>query len=510
MTLNYAEILTGGAVGRPDAPTALGFLELAKAGREVWNQWRTDFPTKKNQETGGWSNHVFWRDDPNAQLVSLRDHGVSDFAGFHFGDGADFYGQLFPIGMLAIFKGATFGHDTNFRNAQFGGGVTFEGAVFGNDAFLNNLNFDSNSPPSAPQEQWIVFDGARFGDRARLQDWQLSWRHGIESMPTISFQKECAFGASLFFSTAYNCVTARCISFSGTSFGAEAVFNGGNQDGLTQDFAFESCVVGPRASFQGLVLKKAKFDRSQFGDGVNFSGIGYRNTFGEISFSNVKFEGVADFSNRQFGARTLFSKAKFSQVPLFHNSELHQDTAFDESSFPARAKGDGQSSRAYRTLKLAMSKSQATNTEQFFFRKEMAEEQKELWREGDHLRWLLYAAYGNLSEFGGSVLRPTIWFFATLLLSAGLYAQSSGVKPFWVSGLPLDIDQTLGWMTFSAVNSLPLGGLDDAARELRNTLHLTGALRNPFFTVLVVLHKLSSILFLFLIGLALRNHFKMK
>jgi hypothetical protein len=158
-----------------------------------------------------------------------------------------------------------------------------------------------------------------------------------------------------------------------------------------------------------------------------------------------------------------------------------------------------------------MSKHQATREEQFFFRREMREERLEFWRSGGlgkRLRSILYALYGGLSDYGASVKRPLLFLIALCVAFGAVYAGFSNSATLWLPGRAFDGSQTLRWLTYSVLNSLPLAGLDHASNALHATLFPTEP--SPWLSIALMFYEVLSLIFLFLIGLALRNLFKMK
>jgi Pentapeptide repeats (9 copies) len=266
---------------------------------------------------------------------------------------------------------------------------------------------------------------------------------------------------------------------------------------------------GARANFKNTEIRKAKFDRSEFEPGLDLTGT----SFGDISFKDVIFKGRCDFSNRAFRDQTNFAGAKFGEVPIFHDCELHQDTEFTcEESFPKRPAGTSEASRAYRTLKLAMNKHQATKEEQFFFRREMREERLVMWRSGDwrkQMRSVVYFFYEKLSDYGSSVLIPFLWLLSAWIVAAMLFSTTCSSTTRWVFRQNiLDVDQTLRWLIYAIANGVPLFGFGESAKEMGRALGTDTS--TIWFAMLLFLDKLLSLLFVFLIGLGLRNAFKMK
>jgi uncharacterized protein YjbI with pentapeptide repeats len=400
------------------------------------------------------------------------------------------------------FEGAQFGHDVKFDSTVFRLGANFRGARFGNSlSFAHVAIFCDNVLPITAD--WICFENAVFGDNARIYQLYCNWGRGIDNMPEVSF-KGVRFGDRARFIIAANSTPFRSLDISSATFGKGADFSGSF---FKEMASFQGSRFGEDTTFANAQFDDVDFQKCRFGDWVDFKGPDFRWT----SFVEAVFEGRAHFSNRTFKAHTNFSRVRFDKVPLFHDCKLHQDTEFEEDSFPSEPEGTPNAARAYRTLKLAMSTHQATREEQFFFRREMREERVALWRTGrSHLqmRSLLYWVYEVLSDYGASVRRPALGFVLLCIVFAALYAGSSESAIPWLPGRAFDGAQTADWLTYSFVNSLPLGGLEEPTRELRAALF--GGKPAAWLPVLLVVHKVLSLLFLFLVGLALRNLFKLK
>ncbi|WP_372659003.1 hypothetical protein, partial [Hydrogenophaga sp.] len=179
---------------------------------------------------------------------------------------------------------------------------------------------------------------------------------------------------------------------------------------------------------------------------------------------------------------------------------------------------------AYRTLKLAFAQQQATREEQRFFRLEMAEEalmalplrawlttwwQQRRRAQVQQVEMLpprfLYLLYAGLSHFGFSIARPMWLFVLALLLAVVVYGVQADLRlcsPFGADACRM----TGPLLQFGFAHALP--GFEKLADPATHTLFPNGL---GVWTVLtVLLHKLVSVLALFLAGLGLRNLFKMK
>jgi uncharacterized protein YjbI with pentapeptide repeats len=498
----YDQILNTAGNGPSDDPHPAGFLALVQAGADVFNGWRHDYPTQWDDAAKVWHRRVRWQKQ-NQPNVSIGHLGLS-FAGFKFGDGAEFNGIGFELSPVN-FEGASFGDDATFKGTHFSCGVFFSGTSFGRNADFSGTVI-SNGKAKADAPEWVRLDKMTFGDKAALTNLNLQFGSVHSPGGDVQFS-DCQFGSNArILLLVQNAPSTGKLILDRSAFGDGANFSDSIFDAPV---SFDDCVFGNSVSFKRARMIKANFERACFGIDVDFRGPSSRDDptpLGPISFARAVFQGQVDFTNRKFSGHTNFGNVRFGKVPLFHDCELHLDTEFTERSFPSKAFGTGDASRAYRTLKLAMSKHQATHEEQFFFRREMREEQLVLKKSGQRGRAMLYGIYGFVSGYGSSVGRPLLAYLFLLAAFAGLYAGIAGDSFAWF-GRPLDIDRTSEWLTFSFSNSLPLGGLDEAARQLKGNLmpsYKTG------LVLLIVFHKVLGLLSIFLIGLAIRNLFKMK
>jgi hypothetical protein len=72
-----------------------------------------------------------------------------------------------------------------------------------------------------------------------------------------------------------------------------------------------------------------------------------------------------------------------------------------------------------------------------------------------------------------------------------------------------DDRRALELVRYTFAQSVPLPGFDSTVKNLEDFL-FPGPLQKTVLVVLAIAHKFLALLFLFLIGLALRNLFKMK
>lgn len=472
--------------GTPDDISKKGCLALMHLGVAAWNSWRSDFPTE-----GGRTNHGY---------------GVTS----QYGNIANFSNQTFEIG--TDFSGFNFGSSANFENAEFNGLVSFQSAIFGEKANFDLVRFKKGATfQNARFENDVTFTLAKFSNLAFFSYAQFG---GITDFTAACFTGQVSFnkvihGQKLIFNLAdFNC--------SPVSFVAASL-----EDFLSVYPLEEREPIKSWAACQNLSPGKincAQFGGATFSSTVDFSGIEFA---GQTKFSKSFIYQLNYWHERDIRGRLIFEgeKAKllaslktepgkpllFGSPPIFHNCKFNQDISFDGAEFP-KPTGLESSIRAYRTLKLAFAQMQAVREEQQFFKLEMAEEHHAM--RGGLRR--VHALYAFISDYGFSTLRPSVLLLSTTVFALILYGLLAGYSlclPFLSSCSPSN-----KWLEFGLINAIPLTGMDQYSDTLRSSLYpvTLHPVIQALVTTTLILQKSFSLLALFLIGLALRNLFKMK
>jgi hypothetical protein len=472
--------------GTPDNINKAGCLALAKQGAIIWNAWRAAFPAIQILKA------IFPTQYRNrADFSSQNFQGIlSNLQDFDFGNRANFdqsvWGSFTKFegtkwGNQSSFFGAVWGDHCNFERAQWGEFCRFDGAVWGETTKFSSAKWGSN----------CMFNEARWGVHSSFAHANLG---GWLKFNNCVFEHDAAFDFSCF---------GKDIKFTGTIFEGSVRFSSSDNANKFSSIDFSGCEFKKEADFGGR----------------KFCG---KTNFGLTHESDKKLSLVRDEKGlivyRDDNEFPLFYKTDFDRRPVifhkqpnFHGCEIHQDTSFEGAKFPEPT-GTEEAARACRTLKLAFSKQQAVREEQRFFRLEMAEETmgyrnkaKQALREFELLKglregftWVLYKAYSMLSDYGFSVARPLVLLVAAWLVFAAIYGSHSNGQTIcmvWMEGCELQIN----WLNFSLQQALPLPGFDKLDHPIK------GVAVGWLF-----LHKTISLAALFLIGLALRNLFKLK
>lgn len=474
------------ANGTPDEPTRAGFLALARLGKTVWNAWRNAYPCEINIS-------VLGEISSSGPLVDLTGYDFSEninFAGFQFGDGANFEGVCFS--KWAVFEGAQFGVRANFNFTRFEDYTVFLGAQFDEDAKFTGAKFKGQT----------TFEGGQFDCHACFR--------GAQFLCSVIDFKGVQFGDFA--------------SFSCAIFESYAEFDGDSWAGLGYSVYGEN-LDDRRVWAESRNLDPKKFGRISFGGAQFLGGAGFSNrcftraaNFGLTNEYSTTLHFLRD-SHGKIVPGKIIEEVKitkdqptfFKYPPEFHNSILHQDTTFNGAIFPKKAHGNEMCARAYRTLKLAFAQQHAVREEQRFFKLEMAEEAE---LDAGAKQWL-YHIYKEVSDYGFSLIRPLVWGLVLTGLFAVIYGllmwgsdQSAGLA--FLTNAQYNHHLTIQWLQFTLLNLFPLPGFNDTLQELRDNLFGDSGWWPLLAIIVEVLHKICILLAIFLIGLALRNLFKLK
>jgi hypothetical protein len=256
-----------------------------------------------------------------------------------------------------------------------------------------------------------------------------------------------------------------------------------------QDIDFTECQFDQGVYFEGYVFGDASFSSATFSRSADFRSATFS---GSADFSSTTFHRAARFTNSELKAPTDFEKSRFlGEPPRFHGAKLHEDTVWRGVKWPlAPADPDkaGRFTDAYERLKQEMDRLKKHEDELMFFAKELECRRVAAgWFKG-----LPIAAYGWFCGYGRSYVKPLIWMVAVF---------NAGVPALWL------LQPDLGWgkaVGLSAVNCLAALGI---RKDLMGKVldHL-----GPGALIVSGAQTVAGLILLFLIGLGLRNRFRMK
>ncbi len=472
--------------------------ELAAKNRRAWNLWacqglsaeqRAALAEKtglSEDELGGaWEVErdelkiLFQRRNPAAQLPEPNE--TVDLSASYFPEDAKLvcFGYLMPAAVQ--FQFASFGGYVDFANSTFCGKTSFSSTVFHGVAGFGSTKFEAIANyDSATFLMEADFGDARFGKRANFQSVVFEQLDGAsaEFRGPADF-RNARFGKTVDFTDA---------KFLDVSNGKRGKYNFNIETG--------------DASFEGAVFfGKTIFHQARFAGSANFGHVAFHD---EVYFRPSKFEGPANFRSCKFGGVSDFREVEFSAwAPSFHASTFYQDMRFstdmrDELLWPTPTPNTAEDDRsAYARLRQFMNEAHNPDNEHFFLRREM--QCKALLEPFWEQVWI--ALYRRAANYGHSIWRP---FFALgVLVTAGwlvLNAYFAWRNIIWGDdktgweALGLSFSNTFGFLGF---NRLYFG------TEYWEDFH-------PFLKFMGAVQTILGVIFLFFLGLGLRNRFRLK
>jgi hypothetical protein len=465
-------------------------LALCRQGKAAWNQWVEDNPDVDVD--------FYWVDFGKERNEETTD---IDFKGFKFPKGGvSFRSALFGEGNVSFNK-AQFGEgNVDFCYAQFGvGTVDFSYSQFGNgNVYFSDTQFGDG---------WVNFTGIQLG-KGKAYFVQAQFGIGPINFSLAQFgEGEVAFINASFGEGQVN--------FGGTEFGGGNVdFSGAHFNGGNIDFS--------NTKFRG---GNITFIATQFGKGnVNFQGANFGN--GTVCFNQATFEGSANFSllvNIGLADSLSFKGASFDKnLDLSGNilscvvdltgtktvnhvslDDLHCQLPVERikrGPFVFNKAQDPDDIARLRRLKEIAENNKDHERALAFHADEMRAKR---WHKNSTRTGPLFDyTFDKLSNYGRSELRPLVWLSVLWFLFGCYYFLVSG--NVWIDAGKKFAEA----MAFSGSQMLPIvPGSRVASMEGLTILFFNNL--SPLLHLVTFIQSIMSLMLIFLIGLALRNRFRL-
>lgn len=370
----------------------------------------------------------------------------------------------------------------DFSNTRFDRRVVFKGFPFEHHPCdFRSANFCADADFSEAQIDSANFSSAIFSAEANFS----RTRFNI----LADFQSATFSGKTMFAHANLVRPNFAAATFNGAAHFESATFH--------QEAQFRSAKFADIADFR-LAQFKSRVD---FGSTV-FSGLGgFTNaTFSETAdFEAATFSRYINFINAKFSERTLFNRVRFERVPDFRGATMHEATEWHGVAWPKPPEsklGAQVQVYNYERLKQEMERLKKHEDEQRFFRKELRA-RRALARPWSG-EWTLNLLYQASSNYGYSIALPLIWLFGLFITGGAVFYlvhanPNSGVLTIWHAA------------ALSFGNIFPFVPI---AKELMGQSPVIGWSRIE--KAIAVGQTLLGAPLLFLLGLALRNRFRMK
>jgi len=287
------------------------------------------------------------------------------------------------------------------------------------------------------------------------------------------------------------------VNFRGTQFGSSAYFNVAK---------FYSDAIFGGVMFAGGV----RFQNAEFEGEAGFRDASF---FGKAWFNDSRFAGEGpDFHSVEFGGPMYLDGAVFEYVPEFRYTKitnhftLHRvEVKYHDSDQRAKWLGlswakaaDGDDVDRYRRLKELANVAKDHEREQYFFALELKAKRH---YETTGCALLLNYAYGWFSGFGRSVWRPLVGLIGVW----GMFGVGHGMFAKLDTSMPY-----LEGLRLSAAVLLPFVSSARTIYEKASTaVYGQAPARAWVLDLAVVMESMLGLIFIFLLGLALRNRFRL-
>ncbi|MDK2594226.1 hypothetical protein [Pseudoalteromonas obscura] len=449
--------------------------------------------------------------------------GYVRFSNAQFGEGdVSFFNAQFGEGDVSFFT-AKFGEgDVSFNNAQFGEGeVDFAGAQFGEGCVsFNNAQFgegDVSFYYAQLGEGYVNFATAKFGDgdvsffKAKFGDGGVNFFKAKFGEGDVDFT-DVQFGeGSVNFSRAQ--FGEGDVNFLGAQFGEGDVNFSNVQFGMG-DVSFESIKLSGQFNFMDVTRTER----------INSLSFKFATFDGPLCLDNHNFNCVPDFTNTKLSHQLSLSHFTVSNK-LTHKGYLipHSLIILKKLWFGSELKHSKIKSSLKLSKKLSkklpwLSKTTAADKQdidRLRRLKELAETNKHhklaldlhieemkssRWIETTSKRALLAEfLFEKFGDYGRSIQRPLLGITFLGFLCSPIYYYSSSVKnPLWSDAIYYSFSQMLHLIPSSRT------GRSELAKRLFEKAEL---IPNHIF-LLSWSQSLASIALVFLLGLALRNRFR--
>lgn len=364
-----------------------------------------------------------------------------------------FTGFIFPTGDVS-FQRTTFGDgDVSFEYTNFrGGDISFWNATFGNGdiSFLRAAFGNSN----------VIFYGTLFGDGN--------------------------------------------ISFDRTSFGNGYVTFGKATLGNGDISFYKSTFRGGDISFVNTTLGEGiyNFETTQFKNNIVFDNVTETEKVKKFSFKHSSFEKSLILPETKFGCVIDLTNTKLGHQITLHNLEcsLKRKPIIRWLGLYSKSKDPEDAARFRRLKEIAQNNKDHERALDF----NAQEKRAKRWREYGPAASILDMIYSAISNYGQSILRPLLGLLFIIDLFTGFHI------------LYTNTDNTRHAFEYTLANSLPfLASTRAVIKSSKDQLYCSDTNKTPTcvpvpigLDFLTFIQGILTIIFLFFIGLGLRNRFK--
>lgn len=482
-------------------------LHLWFQGKDAWNNW-----VEENPETlisfQGFEFSLSVIKSTLANRIASNEiddldnlSSLINFSGFKFKN--------------VVFDESTFRGKVSFASAVFEGEASFDKASFKEGVIFSRTTFNS----IASFLNTYFYETTEFSHVSFSSD--VKFKYALFYGP-LAFNDSDILGSAKFENVQFN----HTVDFKNTNFRFTAYFDNSNFELKT---FFSKAKINNQASFKGSTFKAQSY----------FLGTIFK---GNTCFSEAEFKHDVSFDRSSFfGSMANFTKSRFHSNFSFQPNEVKslKKVSFEGASFDKQLTISGhyncipdlrQTKTSHHidlsllTIKLNRHFLKNTGMEAAIEKedadrlcrlKEIAESNKNHERalafHADELRakrwhvfspWqsILDGLYSLTSNYGQSIMRPSMYLLASVFIFASATLSQTKQSSY-------DIAQMKAALTISVATATPFLAISKEART-KSTEELFNKELPDNYYLYSYIHSGSSFVFMFLIGLGLRNRFR--
>lgn len=407
-------------------------------------------------------------------------------SGVQWDEKVNFNGYVFPS--FTYFRGSTFEEhadfgmsvfviEGNFSDVQFKSGVNFRASIF-DDIIFEDTHFN-----------YAFFDFGLFNNRTDFSP---------------KFIREATFTSSYFkMKPNFKRINFESVNFSYCLF----------DDGVN----FLDCSVDKRLLLNGAIFEgKADFSRSRLECETDLKRTNFKD---DLDFSYSIFKERVNFSETKFEGYSSFKETTFEKLPYVHGIEINGFLEFFGATWPKPQESDDpvEDMGSYAQIKRQMERLNRHDQEILFFKEELKCRAESLKRKASEeikgKMWLpklrnkhyrqsrFIELYEYHADCGESIAKPLNLLLITFVLFTGLYVS-------WAKDGASNLQEAI-YLSFK--HSFPF--IPSNIKHYNDVVSQTfasGWIADFLFPFFSATQSLISILLLFLMGLAMRNHLRIK
>ena len=371
--------------------------------------------------------------------------------------------------------------------------LDFNEIKLSNIRISNEFNIDNFIIPSK-----IDFEHCQFSKKTSFNNTQFLW---LANFSNVTFEDTVEF---------INTEFEEAI-FTNAQFKKKTIFQSTKFNGLA---TFDDAIFNDYIYFNEKVVfnREARFNRSEFKNIANFTHCIFRRNanFNHSIFSSNLIMNLAtthediDFSNVRFLSGANFDACDFTYPPQFFECNLHENTTFKHFNWPV-PKFEHEALifiPRYERLKLLMNRQNRYNSEHMFLREELKCREIALKKNkdkslSDRFEICFSGIYGFASDYGWSISKPAIYlvilWFSLGTLIWGFETLYCNSEVGFLKSYAISFANLFNFLGFNKVY------LSDEINSL-----------SEISSVLSAIETILGIILMFLLLLALRNHYRMK